>query len=81
LAKAPLGRVLLNPQSEIEPIRAKQGYEGELAAKGPSLPHKPQIEIEDAGGVRQGGNDLAFHRHPVCVDFLEKGLAKNNGVF
>ena len=52
-----------------------------LSTKGPSLPHKPQVEIEDAGGVRQGGNDLAFHGDAVCVDFLVKGFAENDAVF
>ena len=64
-----------------EPVRGNERNRSLTTFNGPTLPYKPQVEIQNARGVRQGGNDLALHRDPVRVDFLVKGFAENDGVF
>ena len=50
------------------------------AVDGPTLPCDPNVEIKQAGCVRQGGDYVAFDRYGVLTDLAVEGFAeKDNG--
>lgn len=51
-----------------------------MASEAPTLPRKPNVEVQQAWRVRQGSDDLAFDRNSVLVNFLEERVGKFDDV-
>ena len=68
------------PQLALQAVGARQRYPRDLVSHGPTLPHNPDIEIQQAGGVGQAGDDLPLHRNAVLIDFVIEALAEGDDV-
>ena len=51
-----------------------------MPAERPGFPDQPQVKIQYAWSVGQGGPHLALDRNTVRVEFLVKWLAENHDV-
>src|SRR5207245_6401554 len=55
-------------------------YPRDLVSYGPTLPHNPDIEIQQAGGIGQARDHLALYWDAVLIDFIIEALAEGDDV-
>jgi hypothetical protein len=80
VAEEPLHRILFRPELVAETIEAEEGNVNRHAFDCPTFPRDPDIEIQEAWGVRQGGYDLALHRNRVLADLSIRSLAEDYNI-
>ena len=68
------------PQLALQAVGAKQRYPRDLVSYGPTLPHNPDIEIQQAGGIGQARDHLALYWDAVLIDFVIEALAEGDDV-
>ncbi len=78
--KTPIQRVVLGSQLLVEAARAKNGYGNGPTFGGLTPPNNPQVEVQNARGVGQGGDHLALHRNAVGVNLGVESLAEGDDV-
>ena len=72
-----VGRESVKPDLVGETAGGEERDSSGLFVQRPSFPYQPQVKIEYAGRVGQGGHDLALHRNPMLVDLIVEGSAEN----
>jgi len=71
-------RVFSTSELLAETIRGNERNRSRTTSNGPTLPHKPHVEVQDPGCLRQGRDCLALDRYPVLIDFTVECLAKDD---
>lgn len=46
----------------------------------PALPHKPNVKVQDSGGMGECSDGITLHRDAVLVDFIIEGFAEGDGI-
>ena len=69
-------RVFSTSQLLAETVRGNERNRSQTTLNGPTLPHKPHVEVQVTGCVRQGRDGLALDRYPVLIDFTVECLAR-----
>jgi hypothetical protein len=77
VAEEPLHGMLFRPELVAETVEAEEGDVCGLAFDGP---RDPDLEIQEAWGMRQGGYGVALHRNRVLADLSIKFLAEDDNV-
>jgi hypothetical protein len=80
LTEALVSRVMRGSQLALQAVGAKQRYPRDLVSYGTTLPHNPDIEIQQAGGIGQARDHLALHWDAVLVDLSVKSLSESDDV-
>jgi hypothetical protein len=76
----PVERVVARPELALESVVVKEWDADGTAVHGPALPHDPDVEIEGAGGMREGSNNFALDRDSMVVDLAVDGFAQSDDV-
>jgi len=80
VAEKPLHGILFRPELVAEAVEAEEGNVNGHAFDCPTFPRDPDIEIQEAWGMRQGGYHLALHRNRVLADLSIKSLAEYDNI-
>lgn len=80
VTEKPLHRILFRPELVAETVEAEEGNMRGHAFDCPAFPRDPDIEIQEAWGVRQGGYDLALHGNRALADLSVKSLAQDDSI-
>jgi hypothetical protein len=78
LAVPSLAGVFGGPELPAESLGTKQRYLCRAFVDRPSPPNQPRVEVEGAGCIRESGNNSAFDRDAVLLDFVIEGVAEGD---